>query len=58
MKVAGKNFGFVKCPTIGTVFAPPRFAERMNNNDKISGMAEKREDKKKNRMSWCMISAL
>ena len=57
-KVAGKDFGFVKSVEIGDVFIPPRFAVKMKDHDRVVGLAAKREDKKKKRMSWCMVSVL
>ena len=58
-KASGKEFGFVRGGAgTGDVFVPPRFAGRMKDGDRIAGVAALRKDKKKNRMSLCMISAL
>ena len=57
-KREGREFGFVRCRGIGDVFVPPRFASGKKNGERIAGTAALREDKKKKRMSLCMISAL
>ena len=57
-KRTGNAFGFVNDAKVGSVFIPPCFAEKHANGDLIKGKARKKEDKKKNRLNWCMISAL
>lgn len=54
----GKPFGFVKGTKLGDIFVPPPLAAKIQNNAQVAGMAARKEDRKKNRMSWCMISAL
>lgn len=54
----GKSFGFVKGAAIGDIFVPPPIAVKIKNNAQIAGMAARKEDRKKKRMSWCMISVL
>ena len=58
VKRTGNPFGFVTDKAIGPVFIPPRFADRLSNGAFIRGKAQSKEDKKKNRLSYCMISAL
>lgn len=55
VKRAGNAFGFVKDGKRGDVFIPPRFAERKRDGEVVTGWAAYREDRKKNRMSLCMI---
>lgn len=58
IKHNGNVFGFVKDAKLGSVFIPPRFAEKHADGEFVKGKAQKKEDKKKKKLSWCMISAL
>lgn len=58
IKHSGNAFGFVKYAKLGSVFIPPRFAEKHADGEFVKGKAQKKEDKKKKKLSWCMISAL
>lgn len=57
-KKTGNAFGFVKDAKLGSVFIPPGFAEKHADGEPIKGKAKKKEDKKKKRLGWCMVSAL
>lgn len=52
------TFGFVKDKTIGSVFIPPKFAVQYKDGEMVKGNAMLKEDKKKKKMSYCMILAL
>lgn len=58
VKRTGNPFGFVTDKAIGPVFIPPRFADRLSNGAFVRGKAQLKADKKKNRLSYCMISVL
>lgn len=58
IKHGDNAFGFVKDKALGSVFIPPRFASKYNDGEIIKGKAALKEDKKKNKMSYCMMLAL
>lgn len=58
IKHAGHEYGFVKDKALGSVFVPPKFAEKLKDGDFVKGKAALKEDKKKKKSGYCMIIAL